>query len=84
MKFKEGDIVRLKHPTEEEKKHDIISYTILFETYEGSTATIRRCLPHYKAYNIDINQPKNGAYDPSGNWNYSEEWLEPMTEYKAF
>lgn len=39
-KFKEGDIVRLKHPSEEDKQNAKLKYYDTFKKYEGLTATV--------------------------------------------
>ena len=44
MKFKEDDIVRLKHPTEEDKQNAKLKYYDTFKKFEGLTATVYNLL----------------------------------------
>ena len=77
MKFKEGDIVRLKHPSEEDKQNAKLKYFDTFKKYEGLTATVLQ-LTAAGNYTIRIENAHKSVYT------YDKNWLENIVEYNAF
>lgn len=71
MKFKIGDIVRLKHVPEEDKVQKYDKYWDGFEKWEGMLATIIREIPQHNAYEIEIHKEIGFK-----KWLYQEAWLE--------
>lgn len=71
MKFKVGDIVRLKHVPEEDKVQKYDKYWDGFEKWEGMLATIIREIPQHNAYEIEIHKEIGFK-----KWLYQEAWLE--------
>lgn len=77
MKFKEEDIVRLKHPTEEDKQNAKLKYYDTFKKFEGLTATVLQ-LTSAGNYTIRIDDAQKSVYT------YDKNWLESIVEYNAF
>ena len=77
MKFKEGDIVRLKHPSEEDKQNAKLKYYDTFKKFEGLTATVLQ-LTTAGNYTIRIDNAHKSVYT------YDKNWLESIVEYNAF
>ena len=78
MQFKEGDIVRLKSPTEKEKQKSRLTYFDKFKKYEGLTATILS-VTRNETYKIHIHTTLENT-----KFFYEELWLEKLTEFEAF
>lgn len=79
MKFKVGDLVRIKKMTPAERKHPIMHYNLDMHKHEGKIARI---------YAIDNDEEVDMWFYRIGfgrkRWCYVEEWVEAPNEFTAF